>query len=140
MRSDLPNRFQLLIKSASLGFALIAAVCFAAPCTRAQQNLDQTDKQDAKKQPAPKKPVTKKQKGFFESIRGDLEFGGRLVELDGDKPGKFQETRQVPKGPYIRNIELNFEKAESPYFFRFRGQEIGERDESFVAEAGRIGR
>ena len=140
MKSDLSNRMQLLTKSAVLGLALIAALCFAAPPSRGQQNLDSTNNQDPKPTATPKKPAPKKQKGFFESIRGDLEFGGRLVELDGDKPGKFQETRQVPKGPFIRNIDLNFEKADSPYFFTFKGQEIGERDERFGVEAGRIGK
>jgi len=113
----------------------------AAPYTWAQQNLDSTtDDQGAQKQPEPKQPVTKKQKTFFESIRGTLEFGGRLLELDGDKPARFQETRQVPKGLYLRNINLNFESANSPLFFRFEGLEIRERDERFRGEIGRVGK
>jgi MtrB/PioB family decaheme-associated outer membrane protein len=140
MKSELPIRsLRLAIKSA-FGLALIAATFCAAPQVWAQQNLDsKTDDQGAQKQPEPKKPAPKKQKGFFESIRGTLEFGGRLIDLDGDKPAKFQETRQVPKGLYLRNINLDFENANSPLFFRFEGLEIRERDQRFRGEIGRIG-
>ncbi len=132
MKSELPIRsLPLAIKSAFV-LALIAATFCAAPQVWAQQNLDSpTDVQGAQKQPEPKKAAPKKQKGFFESIRGTLEFGGRLIDLDGDKPAKFQETRQVPKGLYLRNINLDFENANSPLFFRFEGLEIRERDQRF---------
>ena len=140
MKCDLQNRFRLLFNTATILLAVIASVSLASPYACGQQKLDGADDQDVPKQPAAKKTVTRKQKGFFESIRGTLEFGGRLRELDGDHQVKFQETRHVPKGLFLRNINLNFESADSPYFFRFEGLEVRERDQRFRTEAGRIGK
>src|SRR5258708_37663727 len=129
---------RILIKSTVVCLAL-TVMLFLVPHAKSQeQSLDSTaEDQGAQKQPDQKKPPTKKQKGFFESIRGSLEFGGRLIDLDGNKPAKFQETRQVPKGLYLRNINLDFENANSPLVFRFEGLEIRERDQRFRGDIGR---
>src|SRR5262249_26227794 len=45
-----------------------------------------------------------------------------------------------PKGFFVRNIFLNFDYANSPFTLNFKAREIRELDQSYSAEAGRVGK
>ncbi len=97
----------------------------------ASQAAQKTDSQ--KKAPA-------KQKGFFESIRGSIDFGAHFRDLSGSKPGKFEQFKDFRNAPTLRNLFLKFESGNSPTFFDARINEAGERDARYATEFGRIGK
>ena len=88
----------------------------------------------AKKKPVKKRPVAKN------GLEGSIEFGGQLRDITGDHPAKFQETREVPKGLYVRNIDLKYQTLDSPNIFSLKAREIRELDQSFTAEARKVGK
>src|ERR1043166_614758 len=100
----------------------------AAPITAAAQTTKQTD--------TSKKSSTK-QRGFFDDIRGTIDFGLKLVDLTGTKPGKFEQFKDYRNAPTLRNAFLKFESANSPMFFEARVSEAGERDARYNTEFGR---
>src|SRR5690349_16216696 len=97
----------------------------------ASQAAQKTDSQ--KKAPA-------KQKGFFDSIRGSIDFGAHFRDLSGSKPGKFEQFKDFRNAPTLRNLFLKFESGNSPTFFDARINEAGERDARYATEFGRIGK
>jgi len=100
----------------------------------AVSNGQPTQKTDAQKKAAPK------QKGFFESIRGSIDFGAHFRDLSGTKPGKFEEFKDFRNAPTLRTLFLKFESGNSPTFFQARVNEAGERDARYATEFGRIGK
>src|SRR5437879_8779113 len=77
---------------------------------------------------------------FLSNIKWDVEFGGQGWDLNGDRPGKFQETRDVPKGFYARTLRLDLRTANSPFFAVAHATDIRELDQRVRVDAGRIGK
>jgi MtrB/PioB family decaheme-associated outer membrane protein len=134
------------LHSQIIGLAIVAIAGFCSLNVLGQQ-LDSTDGSDSTiaaaqtaKKPDTSKKTTAKQRGFFESIRGTTDFGLRLVDLSGSKPGKFEQFKDYRNAPTLRNAFLKFESANSPMFFDARVQEAGERDARYKTEFGRIGK
>lgn len=144
------NRLRSLVKASISSLALIAVALVAAPYVLSQQQSQQTPPQqtpeDKDKPPETKKPEEKSQPevnklpGFFDHLKINFDIGGHIRQVQGDRPGKFQETRDFPKGFYMRNLYLNFESADSPFILSLKALEIRERDQSYSAEAGRVGK
>ncbi len=88
----------------------------------------------AKKKPVKKKPVPKN------GLEGSIELGAQFRDISGDHPAKFQETREVPKGVYVRNIDLKYQTLDSPWIFDLEAKEIRERDQRIMLEARRVGK
>ena len=118
---------------------VVGVVLVTAQNTFGQQQFDSTNGQTPAKTDAQTKPPVR-QKGFFDNIRGTIEFGGHFRDLSGAKPGKFEEYKDYRNAPILRNLFLKFESANSPMLFDARVQEAGERDAHYGAEFGRIGK
>lgn len=108
------NRIRSLVKGAVIASAVIAAMFLATPGIRGRQKQDDKNKPaekqaEAKKQPETKKPEAakaqepqktseaKKRPGLFDNVKGTFDIGGRFRSVKGDKPGKFEEYRDVPQ-------------------------------------------
>ncbi|MBA2733432.1 MAG: MtrB/PioB family outer membrane beta-barrel protein [Acidobacteria bacterium] len=63
-----------------------------------------------------------------------------MREIQGGHSTKFEEARDVPKGLFVQKLKLDFNSADSPYFFALRGFDIRERDQRFTLDAGRVGK
>src|SRR5215207_3898887 len=74
------------------------------------------------------------------NLRGIVEFGGQVREIQGGHPAKFEEVRDVPKGFFVQKMTLDFLSADSPYSLSVRGFELRERDQRFTVEGGRVGK
>ena len=67
------------------------------------------------------------------------EFGVSTYDLDGALPGKFQEHREVPRGFFLRALDLTFVDKDSPYIAGLRARDVRERDQRIEAEVWRVG-
>jgi len=124
---------------------MIAVALFAAPGVHGQQQPqqkpdDNNKSQEAKKSESRSQPEANKLPGFFDHLKTIVEVGGRIRQVQGDRPGKFQETRDFPKGFFMRNLDMNFESADSPFILSLKAREIREQDQSYGAEAGKVGK
>lgn len=89
---------------------------------------------------APEKDKAKPKKETPSKVTASIEVGGTLVDIEGDHPAKFQETRDVPIGFFIQKVRLDYDSPDSPYFLSARGFEILHRDQRFTVDAGRFGK
>jgi len=115
-----------------VGFVFIACV-FSVLLSTAPVQAQTPDKPKprATPKPKPKQPLT---------ITGTVEIGAQLRDSQGAYTSKFEEVRDVPKGLFIQNLKLDLDSVDSPYFIRFRGLELRERDQRITLEAGRFGK
>jgi MtrB/PioB family decaheme-associated outer membrane protein len=67
------------------------------------------------------------------------EFGVSTYDLDGALPGKFQEYRDVPRGFFLRALDLTFVDKDSPYIAWLRARDVREQDQRIEAEVWRVG-
>jgi MtrB/PioB family decaheme-associated outer membrane protein len=147
MRPDLPSPAQSLVRLAVCSLALAFAALVTAPGIRGGQEQRGYPQQGANaksraqtRQEARRRPARRRKRGLFENPKATVVIGGNLLQVKGDRPGQFQETRDFPKGPFLRDVRLKFESNESPFFVDFKGWEIGERDRRLTFEAGRVGK
>ena len=139
------NRRRSLVNASIILSAIIAvslsAASYAQSQQQSQQPTDENNKpQETKKPETQSQPEVNKLPGFFDQLKINFDIGGHIRQVQGDRPGKFQETRDFPKGFYMRNLYLNFESADSPFLLSLKALEIRERDQSYSAEAGRVGK
>ncbi|HKC63557.1 MAG TPA: MtrB/PioB family outer membrane beta-barrel protein [Pyrinomonadaceae bacterium] len=141
MKPDLPKRLRSLVKLAIILSAIIGSTPLAMPSAQTQQKQDAKAKQQETKKPTtPPRRRGKRKVGLWESLKGTFDTGASFRSVRGDKPGKFEENREVPKTFFLRNFKFQFESPDTPYFLNFKGLEVGERDESFGAEVRRVGK
>jgi len=135
MKPD-PNKcFESLVKAAVSALAIIAVALSSAPDAWSQTQPDDKNKQQEAKAPAAPIGPT-----LPEGFKVVFDIGGNARPLAGDRPGKFEETRSFPRGPYLRNFYFEFNSVASPFFLNLRGLELGERDRRVSAELGRVGK
>src|SRR6266705_613906 len=60
-------------------------------------------------------------------------------DLDGRLPGKFQEHTDVPRGFFLRTLDLAFLNKDSPYMGSLVASEIRERDQRITADIWKVG-
>src|SRR5215813_690787 len=60
-------------------------------------------------------------------------------DLDGQLPGKFQEHSDVPRGFFLRTLDLTFLNKDSPYMGSLVASEIRERDQRITADIWKVG-
>src|SRR5262245_50291023 len=123
MKPYLHYRFESLVNAAVPAFAILAVALSTSPDARGQSQPDDKNKQQEAKEPAPPIGPT-----LPEGFKVAFDIGGNVRPVAGDRPGKFQETRSFPKGPYLRNFYFDFNSAASPFFLNLKGLELGERD------------
>src|SRR6266568_1408143 len=132
------DRLRLLVNYEVLSFALIATSLWAATNVRGQQAIDGDGKpEETTASEAQKKPEPKKKPSMFDHFKLTFDIAALSRQIEGDRPGKFQEYRDYPQGFSMRNFRLNFESAASPWLLNFRAQEIRERDRATAANSGR---
>jgi MtrB/PioB family decaheme-associated outer membrane protein len=134
------------LQSPIILLVVVATIAFYGQRAFGQQ-LDSTEANDSAtsvslttQKTDPQKKTTSNQRGFFESIRGSIDFGAHFRDLSGSKPGKFEQFKDFRNAPILRNLFLKFESGNSPTFFDARINEAGERDARYATEFGRIGK
>src|SRR5437763_195316 len=58
-----------------------------------ETNDSATSASQAAQKTDPQKKAPPKTKGFFESLRGSIDFGAHSRDLSGSKPGKFEQFK-----------------------------------------------
>src|SRR2546427_9825258 len=128
LRLDQSNRIRSLVMFTISLMATIVLSLFAVPNAWGQQgpdekiNPDENNELAAQKKPEPKKPATPKR--LFGDFKGSFDIAAQSVQVEGDRPGKFQEYRDYPQGFSFRNLRFRFESADSPYLMNFKALEI----------------
>src|SRR5215213_264139 len=135
MGSDFIKRLRSLVKTAICLLAIIFVITGVAPDVLSQRSQGTDTGQTQRR-----RTRARRKKGFLESLKTTIQVGATIRSLEGDRPGKFQETRDFPFGPVLQGIHMKFESAESPFFLEAEGLELGERDRRVSAEAGRVGK
>jgi MtrB/PioB family decaheme-associated outer membrane protein len=132
-------RFKSLLQLLLMLVVAMVIFAFGAQNSLAQQlDSDGSTDQGTPQTSTQKKPPPK-QKGFFESLKGVIDFGARFRDLSGDKPGKFEQFKDFRTGPTLRNVFLKFESPDSKAFFTARVNEAAERDARYETEFGKVG-
>src|SRR5439155_5976066 len=85
-----------LLKCGASGCVFVFALTLAAPAA-AQTPAGQP----------PARPAAAASPSFLDNIKWDIDLGAQGVDLDGDRPGKFTETRDAPNGFFVRNLRVN---------------------------------
>ena len=117
-----------LLRCGFSGCVLVFALTLAAP----------TDAQTPGGQP-PARPAASTP-SFLDNIKWDIDLGAQGVDLDGDRPGKFTETRDVAKGFFVRNLRVNMNAAGSPAYAFASALNVRQLDQRVQIAGGRIGR
>ena len=73
------------------------------------------------------------------TVKWNIEFGGQAVDLDGEHPGKFTESRDVAKGFYVRTLRIDLSSAGSPAFAVVSATNVHQLDQNVRVAAGRFG-
>src|SRR5262249_32910954 len=60
-------------------------------------------------------------------------------DVDGQLPGKFQEHSDVPRGFFLRALDLEYLNKDSPWLLSLRANEIREHDQKISADLWRVG-
>jgi len=132
-------RFTTLLQSATMLAAVMVTLALGIQNNFAQQlDSDSSENQGTQQTSSQKKPPPK-QRGFFESLKGTIDFGAHFRDLSGDKPGKFEQFKDFRTGPTMRNVFLKFESPDSKTFFTARVNEPAERDAHYETEFGKVG-
>lgn len=72
-------------------------------------------------------------------LSGNVTFGAR--DITGDHASsKFVEYRDLPRGMYLENFRLRWERAGSPVYVEGEGRRALQQDASYRLEAGNTGR
>ncbi|PYS49973.1 MAG: hypothetical protein DMF68_08515 [Acidobacteria bacterium] len=140
MRPFIPTRLQSLAKSTVISLAIIVLACVALPNALSQQTQDAKGKQQETKKPtAPPRRRGRRKVTLWESIKGTFDIGANWRSVSGDRPGKFEENREVPKNFFARNFNIQLFSPDTPFLINLKGVEIGERDQRYTGEIGKVG-
>lgn len=60
-------------------------------------------------------------------------------DVDGKLSGRFQQNREVPRGFFLRALDLSYVDKDSPFLGSLRASEIRERDQRITADIWRVG-
>src|SRR5215213_2157471 len=131
---ELSSQLRLLIKEVFWQGIVLISFISAVHNIQAQDPPTPQPKKtpDTRRQPANKQ-------GLFESPEVTVVVGANIRDLNGDRPGKFQETRDFPIGLTVRALHFRFNSPDTPYILDFKGLELGERDRRVSAEISKVG-
>jgi len=73
-------------------------------------------------------------------LRFKVTLGGDIRDLTNRKSSKFELTREVPSGFFLRSLFFDAERPGRPYYFSLSGTEAGERDQRFRLVFERFGK
>lgn len=77
---------------------------------------------------------------LFSAPKWTVDFGANAVDLDGARPGKFEETRDVPRGFFARSLQVDLTSSASPLFAFVHASDVRELDQAVHVTVGRTGR
>lgn len=112
---------------------LIAATCMVY----GQENIPATQPSDASSSSAAKQ--TNESTAIKDNFRFIVELGGQLRDISGERPSKIEEYGQIRKGVLARRFGVFSNPVGSPNYLRFLGKDVGELDQQYVLEFGRLG-
>lgn len=87
--------------------------------------------------PLPTEPRDVTAAAFSGRLFGDIEFGGRFSDIDGD-PARYQRYRDLRDGPFARNLTFNRRGAE--WTLLASANNVGYRDQRYFVEYRNVGR
>lgn len=110
-----------------LVISLIGALAVTLPAvTFAQSTL-----------PVPTEPRETAAAAFSGRLFGDIEFGGRFSDIDGD-PARYQRYRDLRDGPFAKNLTFNRRTADWTIFAS--ANNVGYRDQRYFVEYRNVGK
>jgi MtrB/PioB family decaheme-associated outer membrane protein len=133
-----PQRSRIVRVGPATLMAMLLA-CFSPPVAAAAADSGPQEPPQAKPAEAPA-PADPTRTGLFKYLSGMFEAGGETTSGTGDRPGRFEEFRHIPRGLYVRAFRLDFQSENSPHQAFFNGLEIGQRDQRFLAGVWGVGR
>ena len=78
--------------------------------------------------------------GAPKDFRWVFEVGGQFRDADGERPSKFEEYKSVRRGFLLRRGAMEYNPADSPYYFSFASRNVSERDQQYFLEGRKFGR
>ncbi|HWQ31536.1 MAG TPA: MtrB/PioB family decaheme-associated outer membrane protein [Blastocatellia bacterium] len=76
---------------------------------------------------------------LWSQFRFLFEMGGQFTDLTGERPSKFEQSRQVREGYLFRRFRISSNPEGSPSFLRVIGRGPGERDQHYLVDFGSYG-
>jgi MtrB/PioB family decaheme-associated outer membrane protein len=86
--------------------------------------------------PTPTEPRDQAAAAFSGRLFGDIEFGGRFSDIDGD-PARYQRYRDLRDGPFAKSVTFNRRTAD--WTLSARAENLGYRDQRYFAEYNNVG-
>ncbi len=90
-------------------------------------------------QPAAAAEEPEVSRSLFAPTSREFLIGGRITSIDGD-PARYQRYQDERDGLVLTNFRYSFEKPDGSWDFHSRAENVGYRDQEFVASYGRTGR
>jgi MtrB/PioB family decaheme-associated outer membrane protein len=87
--------------------------------------------------PVPTEPRDTAAAAFSGRAFGDIEFGGRFSDINGD-PARYQRYRDLRDGPFAKSITVNRRTADWTVFAS--AENVGYRDQRYFAEYRNVGK
>lgn len=94
----------------------------------------------AEKGTDPAKPRPQDNETVLDQFRTTFELGGQYLNLDGERPSKFEQYRRVREGFLFRRFAVSANPEGSPYFFNLRGRGPSEIDQQYFLDVGKYGK
>ena len=130
------------IEALLLLILLTAVVCAQQP---GANSIASTDK-DAKPVPKPEKkrdavkPNPQDNARVLDQLRTTFEIGAQYINLNGERPSKFEEYKRVRDGFLFRRFSVTANPEGSPYFLTLKGRGPSEIDQQYFLDAGKYGK
>lgn len=135
MRYRVSNHLPAALRVVFSFLVLLAACSLAAVDAFALQ-----DKPAPKKKKQTRRPVAKKKTGALKHVTVSLVTGTNFRDLDGDRPGDFQDGRDFARGVTIRAIQAGFNSPDKLTTYGFRALELSEKDRRVEGDVTRVGK
>src|SRR5574341_1099648 len=121
---------------------VIPATAQSSSSTPATAAANSDSKEIAKaSEPKDSSPPPQVEKGVFSrQFKTSFEIGGQIVDVSGERPSKFEETKRVREGFILRKFRIASNPELNPAFFNLVGRGAGERDERYLLDMGRFGK
>jgi MtrB/PioB family decaheme-associated outer membrane protein len=131
-------RFEALL----LLVVMPAVVCAQQPSANSIASPDKNTKPaaGAEKKADTAKPAAQDRNKTLDQLRTTFEIGAQYVNLDGERPSKFEEYKRVRDGFLFRRFSVTANPEGSPYFLNLRGRGPSEIDQQYFLDAGKYGK
>ena len=86
--------------------------------------------------PAPAPPADDTSRSLFDPNPREFLIGGRFTSVDGD-PARYQRYQDERDGLLFSNFRYSFAKPDGTWDFHTRAENVGYRDQEFMANYSR---